>query len=94
MATPAASDWYSFSVSTLSGSFTHRKIPPLGVFNSADVPNCSSSFHQGVELGAQAASASAHARREMRRAIFREHHLLSAPEPASVFSASIRDNAA
>src|SRR5216684_3343592 len=42
MATPAASaDWYSFSVSTLSGSFTHRKMPPLVSSNSADVPNCS-----------------------------------------------------
>lgn len=40
--TPAASAaWYSFSVSTWSGSFTQRKMPPLGSSNSAAVPNCS-----------------------------------------------------
>ncbi len=64
MATPSASAaCASLVVSTVSGSFTHRNMPPGGALNSAAVPNCSASASISVvELGAQAAVERRHVR--------------------------------
>ena len=94
MATPAASaGWNSFSVSTWSGSLTQRKMPPFGSSNSAAVPNCSlsasisvSSFLRRPRVSS-GTWASKCAGQNSPSTI-----CSSAPEPASVLSASMRDS--
>ena len=64
-------------MSTLSGSFTHRKMPPLRLLElGRGAELLVERLHQRVELHAQPARQLGHMRGEMRRAIFREHHLL------------------
>ena len=79
-------------MSTLSGSFTHRKMPPLGSSNSAAVPNCSFSASISVSTFARSALRSAG------RCVAKCGTQYSAsiicstePEPASVLSGSMRD---
>src|ERR1700737_571951 len=96
IATPAASAaWYSFNVSTLSGSFTQRKMPPLGSSNSADVPNCSPSASISVSSLARRPRVS-FGTWDVKCGLQYSASTIcsSAPDPASVFSASIRDSTA
>jgi len=76
------------------GQFHHRKIPPQRFELRRGAELLVERFHQCVELGAQAA-------RELRHMVTKcgaqysdSTICSSAPEPASVFSASIRDSIA
>src|ERR1044072_2069252 len=78
-------------VSTLSGSLTHRKMPPFGSSNSAAVPNCSFSVSISVSTLARSALRSAGTCVVKCGAEYSASTIYSsAPEPASVLSARMR----